>query len=867
MSSAKTKAPGASRTPERLDQAPFGILEVDSSGTILASNPAAEKILGREAGELNGQSFSELTGSASRGIPGDGEETVLQLADSRGDLLVKVEVRLGRGKPKHRFLYLTDITRPTGEMERLRQLLRHSTDIHLRFELGRGCTFVSPSAEAVLGYSRDNYLKALEFERKVTHPADLHIVEEILSLLQGGGPLPERIQLRQIHRDGHIVYLDAAFSELRDPEGCLYGCEVFARDITDRTIAENRLRRREYLFSTIYQNAPVMINALDQKGRLLLWNRECENLTGWKKAELDGRTAPLSVLFPEKDAYNEFMASVWDADGSYRHWRIVRRDGEERSQEWASFPIPSGEIVSVGVDITEKEITHEELRLGERRLRQIIDLVPHFIFAKDDQGRFILVNQAVADFYETKVEELVGKTDADFGPAPQAETFLNNDREVIRSGEAQTWEEEEIFNRDGKRMVLHTTKIPFTSDQDNRKAVLGVSLDITQRKRLEQELLKSDKLESIGVLAGGIAHDFNNILAGMLGHLTLAEMQTKKNEKLSAKLGKIRGGIERAKHLTQQLLTFSRGGEPVRQPLGLGKLLREAVEFAMSGAQATFNLNVPEDLSCVLGEAGQLSQVISNLAINAVQAMPEGGRFSVEAANVTLAENEIPGLEPGNYVQIKAKDEGEGIPAEVLSSIFDPFFTTKTRGSGLGLAVAYSIIRNHHGLITADSPPDGGAVFTIYIPATPGEAVRDEALKNQTPAGGTGRILIVDDEEDIRDALKEMLEHLGYAPNCAADGRRGLTLYREALKKNQRFRAVILDLTMPGGWSGEKTAAEIRKLDPTACLISTSGYSNNSVLANHREHGFDGALSKPYSLGQLAGTLAQAIENCKRQKA
>ncbi len=485
----------------------------------------------------------------------------------------------------------------------------------------------------------------------------------------------------------------------------------------------------------------------------------------------------------------------------------------------------------MGVDTTEREDIQRELRLGEARLRQIIDLVPHFVFSKSERGEFLLANRAVADFYGVGVEGLVGKTDYDFVPAEEADRFQEMDLEVIRTGKAKPWFEEEITNKQGQKMILLTTKIPFASALDLRPAVLGVSIDITERKQLEAELFKRAKLDSIGMLAGGIAHDFNNILAGILGHISLAELLASDKPEVTAKTAKAREGIARARHLTQQLLTFSRGGEPVLEPLRLDRLLREAVEFALSGSRTTPAIHIREGLSGVLGEAGQLNQVFYNLALNAAQAMPEGGTFRVDADNVQLRKGEIPALPPGRYVRIRARDEGEGIPPEILHEIFDPFFTTKSRGVGLGLAVAYSIVRRHHGLIKAESTPGKGALFTIYLPAVEAREDNGGHSDELAPVPGSGRVLIVDDEEAIRESIGALLSQLGYEPVAAARGEDGLKTYRKALSGGKPFRAVILDLTMPGGWSGEKTAAEIRKVHPQACLISSSGYSNDATAS------------------------------------
>jgi CheY-like chemotaxis protein len=389
--------------------------------------------------------------------------------------------------------------------------------------------------------------------------------------------------------------------------------------------------------------------------------------------------------------------------------------------------------------------------------------------------------------------------------------------------------------------------------------VVLVFRDITEQKKLEEIIFRARKIESVGVLAGGIAHDFNNLLTGIMGNISLAMMELGREAQVAERLREAESACRRATKLTHQLLTFSKGGEPMRQTVPIAELLTESANFALRGSNVRCVFTLPEDLWPADVDAGQIDQAIHNVVLNAAQAMPDGGTVDVRADNVWLNKAEVPPLKKGCYVKISVHDQGGGISAEIQSKIFDPYFTTKEQGSGLGLATAHAIITKHGGFITFESEEGAGATFIIYIPGSL-DAVMPVQDMPETPFVGSGRILVVDDEEAIRDLLSSMLLHIGYEVDCVPDGVEAIDVYQNAQAEGRPYTAVILDITIPGGMGGLEALEPLRAVDPQAKVLISSGYANNPVMANFQQYGFNGVIAKPYTVQKLHEVLQQVIK-------
>ncbi|MBK8476581.1 MAG: response regulator [Opitutaceae bacterium] len=384
--------------------------------------------------------------------------------------------------------------------------------------------------------------------------------------------------------------------------------------------------------------------------------------------------------------------------------------------------------------------------------------------------------------------------------------------------------------------------------------------DTTERERLEQELLRASKLESVGLLAGGIAHDFNNILTAVMGNLTLALLDVEPQGEMGRILREAEGAALRARDLTQQLLTFAKGGDPVRAAVHLPAMMEEVTRFALHGSRVKAEFDLAANLWPADADKGQISRVVQNLVINAVQAMPAGGVVRLLARNERLHGLDRPPLLPGNYVHIAVSDTGVGIKGEHLDRIFEPYFTTKQTGSGLGLATVYSIVRKHKGLIQVESELGRGTTFHVRLPAA--AAAEPEAAAAGVVAVGApvrGRILFMDDEAPIRKLATAMLRRLGCEVELAADGQAMVDAYCSAREAGRPFDAVVMDLTVPGGMGGLEALERLRALDPDVQAIVSSGYSSDPVLANYRSYGFSGRVAKPYEIADFGRVLREVL--------
>ncbi|HET6371588.1 MAG TPA: ATP-binding protein, partial [Nitrospiria bacterium] len=409
--------------------------------------------------------------------------------------------------------------------------------------------------------------------------------------------------------------------------------------------------------------------------------------------------------------------------------------------------------------------------------------------------------------------------------------------------------------------VLFTTRAYITSlEISNKHYWVSVQEDVTERKRSEEELLRARKLESVGLLAGGIAHDFNNILTAILGNISLAKTALDPANPLCKRLNEAERATLRAKELSRQLLTFARGGAPVKKIASIAELLKDSAGFALRGSNVRSEFLLSDDLWPVEIDEGQINQVVHNLVINAQQAMPQGGMVRISAKNMNLGKQSGIPVKGGSYVEIKIEDSGTGIPAQIIDKIFDPYFTTKQKGSGLGLSTSYSIVKKHGGHIAVLSRMGEGSSFSLYLPASPGSAQLRRNVEEK-PLTGSGRILLMDDEESVLETAGEMLRHLGYEVDLAKDGLEAIALYKKAMAALRPYRAVIVDLTIPGGMGGEETISSLLKVDPGVRAVVSSGYSNDPVMADFQSYGFADFIAKPYRIEEIGRVLNKVLRD------
>jgi PAS domain S-box-containing protein len=657
------------------------------------------------------------------------------------------------------------------------------------------------------------------------------------------------------------------------------------------------LREKETSLQLIYDLAPINIYRKDSAGGFIAVNREFEKTFGITDESIRGKS---NAAYLEPDLQG--MANAHDREvlntgkhveqeetiGS-RVFRIIKHPVFDE----AGNPI---EIMGFDIDVTElKEAqkalehqNHDLERLNVELEKRVYDRTAELEAANralQKSEDLLKKSQAIAHVGSWELDLTTNRlTWSDevyhmFGLHPDEfdvtrwgfrDTIIHPDdraaldaayKESIRDEEDSYETEHRIIRQDtGEIRVVHEKCEHIRNSSGRIVSSVGMVADITDRRLAEEELQKRQRLESLGILAGGIAHDFNNLLLGIFANLEMAKLHIDGSNPAGEFLDGALSAFARTKALTQQLLTFSKGGTPRKTAVSLDSLLKESAQLALSGSNVRAMFELDQNLSLVNADESQLSQILNNVLINSRQAMPDGGEVRIEAHNAVLDQSSALPLAPGTYVQLAITDQGAGIPLDILPNIFDPFFTTKEGGSGLGLATCFSIVARHGGHIFAETTMGSGTVITVLLPASASaEAEQSVEIVKDDTAIATGRILLMDDEPQLLSITSRMLETLGFAVETAKSGEDALQLYADRLAQGSRFDAVILDLTIPGGMGGEELVPRLLTMDPRVKAIATSGYVGSGILANPKEFGFVAVISKPYRLELLRQVLAGVL--------
>ncbi len=632
---------------------------------------------------------------------------------------------------------------------------------------------------------------------------------------------------------------------------------------------ENQLKERIMEFRSLFDNAIDAIYIQDKNGIFLDVNNAAVKMYGYSKEELIGKD-PSFVSAPGKNDMKNIgkklkkafqgepqIFEFWGKDKNGRIFpKIVRlAKGRYNGQDI---------VFAYALDITEIKEKEQLLKESEEKYKKLAESNPAGI-AVHVKGKIVYVNRAGLKILGAKDEdEIIGKNIIDFVHSDSLDLVLSRMNETYTIKDPIETIHERLLKIDGTKFDAAVSG--FNIDWDNKKAILVTFLDITREKRLEEEKLKLERemaylkqLENLGLLAGGIAHDFNNYLMIIMGNISLAKLFIKNNNKALSKLEHAEKAVKNAQNLTQKLLTFSKGGKPIKEVFDITELIKDSVQFILSGSNIEYELITDNNLWKVKADKGQINQVIQNIIINSKEAMPSGGKINIKLENYKNRDGDIV-LKKGNYVKITIKDTGIGIPQEYIKKIFTPYFTTKKAGSGLGLSIVYSIVKNHKGFIRFNPDIRNGAECEIYLPAIKTKNGVIKKRKNHKTSEGKRKILVMDDEEDIRNLLYDMLEMLGYKVFLSSKGEEAIDIYNKEMKTGSKIDIVILDLTIVGGKGGKETIKDLKKRDPDVKAIVTSGYSNDPVISNYKKYGFLNYLKKPYNLEELKNVLESLKE-------
>ncbi len=658
---------------------------------------------------------------------------------------------------------------------------------------------------------------------------------------------------------GITTPIQARFGPLLTSDGSIIGAIGVFIDITERKQSEEAMKK----FQSAVAASTDAIGMSTADGRHYYQNDAFNCMFG--KISED----PPTSLYVDESVGREVFRTIMSGEQWIGEVKMHGSDNNIMDILLRAYALKDEDgrivnLVGVHTDITEQKLSEINLATEKERLAITLRSIGDGVITTDVSGNIILLNKVAEQLTGWSQEEAVGR--------PLNEVFHiiseltgelceNPVTKVISSSQTIDLAAHTVLvARDGIERRIADSGAPILDAESNIIGVVLVFRDVTEQIKIEKELLKVKKLESIGVLAGGIAHDFNNILTSILGNINLVLFDTSLDGKTIELLKAAEKASIRAKDLTQQLLTFAKGGEPVKEVSSLENVIKDSADFVLHGDKIACHYDIPEDLWLVDIDKGQMSQVIQNIVLNASHAMPEGGTIRISCENIPSCDN-LQGLAlQTRGLKICLQDNGIGMPSNVVEKIFDPYYSTKNEGSGLGLAISQSIINKHHGNISVESSPGVGTLFTIYLPASEKIKIQKQESSAENKASSRAKILIMDDDEMLLDMAKEMLVALGHEAVLAENGEKAVELYQESVNSGKLFHMVIMDLTVPGGMGGKDAVRKVLNINPDARVIVSSGYSNDPVMANYKDFGFCSTIIKPYRLQDLSDVISQVLE-------
>ena len=649
---------------------------------------------------------------------------------------------------------------------------------------------------------------------------------------------------------------------------------------------------------------------IDLERRIEIVNKSLLQMLGYIESELLGKrveliiahfkngTESLSKLFNtgsindvettllKKNGVGLLVSLSWtilrDSKGTMRGMIFIARDITERERTREALEHARDELEKrvnertaelqktnskLRKEISERKIVESQLDAQKERLSVTLRSIGDGVITTDEDGKIVLLNKAAEQITGWRQDDAVGRSLEDVYRVCMDEE-MRSENELLsivkKTRSVHLEKRSQLTSLDGTNITISESIAPIFDQSGKIIGIVLVFRDISERIKMEEELFRTRKFESVSLLAGGIAHDFNNLLTGIITNLFMTKMNLTQDSESYSLVNSAEKAAFRASSLTNQLLSFAKGSSPIREDASIKELIEESVGFYLSGSKCDYKLDFANELWKVHVNRGQIDQVLNNIIINADQAMYNGGTIRVCAENTEITEDLMLPLKAGKYVRISISDQGSGISAEHLARIFDPYFTTREEGNGLGLTTAFSIIKRHNGHITVDSELGKGTIFQIYVPAVETQnSEEDEDVLTDTPetepAERKGRILLMDDEELVRRSAGRVLVHLGYRITMVENGADAIKEFNDSIEQEDPYDVVILDLTIPGGLGAREVVREIVSVKPDACVIVSSGYTNDKVMTNYKEYGFSAAAHKPYNIEELNNLLQQIM--------
>ncbi|MHA2252025.1 MAG: PAS domain S-box protein [Candidatus Kariarchaeaceae archaeon] len=866
-----------------MEQASDGILIIDKDGRYLDVNKASMEMLGVTANEIIGEHVNKFLD------PEDLAENPLKIPDLlEGKTLTwsrimvrkdgkKIDVEISATMLDDGRIFggvrdVSDRKKAERQLEESEEKFRRISEnslLGVAIMQDNQLTYVNQTCCDIYGQTKNEFMSVpVEEIIKIIHPDDRgFVLNQISKKIAGHEDVVENYPYRVIHKNGEVRWVEI-FSQTVSYKGrnAVFSSVI---DITDKKNAEAKLEESEEKFRLLFENSfdPIFwVNAED--GIIINCNKAATRTLEMTKDEIIGELH--TIIHPprlheqSRAAFVEQVNAKTDFSSQTSLYTITKK---VIPVHLTSATISIGDqliVQDIYRDITEIKLAEEKLRESQRMLNlaQNIagigswewDILTDEVNWSDALYHLFGIDKTNFMYHRNFVaEKLVHPADRD-AYNKKMQTWV---RSVIKTKKNITkiLEFRIIRNNEVKRIRMDGS---FIFENGEPVKMIGTFQDITESKKEEAERLKIQKIESLSLLAGGIAHDYNNILVGILGNVNLLQYNPNLDNDMQSSLQDIEKATIRANDLTKQLLTFSKGGVPVKAPAHISEIVQDSVSLIMRGSKSRYELHVEDNLPVVEVDVGQISQMINNIIINAKQAMPNGGLLKIVAKTTTITPEKSVPLANGDYIKISIKDQGMGIPREIQDKIFDPYFTTKTSGIGLGLATSYSIAKQHEGLLRFKAKDNEGTTFMIYLPVSDKQVIPKSVISDHKKEY-SGRVLIMDDDQMVQKTLSKILHSRGFSVDNAYNGEECIELYRKGLSSNNHYLFLVMDLTIPGGMGGKEAIQLIKNIDPNVKAIVSSGYSTDPIFANFQDYGFSAVLSKPYKISQLFDVINEIL--------